>query len=93
MVTPILTWYLTLQLMALLGLPLAFRLFRHLESRGYAAAKALGLLLTGVLFWWGGILHLWHNTAGAVATAGGLVLLAGLLLMRGHWDEAARVVA
>jgi len=87
MVTPILTWYLTLQLMALLGLPLAFRLFRHLESRGYAVAKALGLLLTGVLFWWGGILQLWHNTAGAMATAGGLVLLAGLLLMRGHWHE------
>jgi YYY domain-containing protein len=83
----ILFFYLTLQLFALVGLPLAFAWLRHLPSRGYAAAKALGLLLTGVLFWWGGILHLWSNTAGATLTAAGLLFTVGLWAMRHRWEE------
>jgi YYY domain-containing protein len=86
MVISIVTWYLALQLMAVVGLPLAFAALRRLPSRGYATAKALGLLLTGVVFWWGGILHLWPNTRGAALAAAGVVLALGLLLMRGRWD-------
>ena len=87
MVTSILVWYLALQFMALMGLPLAFSLFRRLPSRGYGTAKALGLLLTGVIFWWGGILRLWNNTSGGVLTAAAIVLIAGLVLMRRLWHE------
>ncbi|MGC9521387.1 MAG: DUF2298 domain-containing protein [Anaerolineae bacterium] len=87
MLTSIIAWYLTLQFMALIGWPLAFAILRRLPSRGYAVAKALGLLLTGVVFWWGSILHLWENTAGAVLTASSLVLAAGLWLMRRRWGE------
>jgi YYY domain-containing protein len=83
-------WYVTLQGFALIGWPLAFAWLRHLPSRGFAAAKALGLLLTGVVFWWGGSLRLWHNTTGAVVTAAFLVLGLGLWLMRGRWREAGR---
>ncbi|MCD6286966.1 MAG: hypothetical protein J7M39_13735 [Anaerolineae bacterium] len=87
MVTSILIWYLVLQSMALMGLPLAFSLFKRLPSRGYGTAKALGLLLTGVIFWWGGILRLWENTSGGVLTAAAIVWIAGLVLMRRHWRE------
>ena len=87
MVTSILIWYLVLQFLALMGLPLAFSLFRRLPSRGYGTAKALGLLLTGVIFWWGGILRLWENTSGGVLTAAAIVWIAGLVLMRRHWRE------
>jgi YYY domain-containing protein len=87
MLTSVLTWYLVLQLLAVVGLPLAFALFRHLPSRGYATAKALGLLLTGIVFWWGNILHLWTNTGAAVLTAAALVCGAGLVLMRGQWRD------
>ena len=83
----LLPWYLTLQLFALAGLPLAFAWLRRLPSRGYAAAKVLGLLLSGVLFWWGGILQVWNNTPGAALTAAALLLLVGLWQMRGHWAE------
>jgi len=87
MVTSILVWYLVLQFMALMGLPLAFSLFKRLPSRGYGTAKALGLLLAGVIFWWGGILHLWENTSGGVLAAAAIVWIAGLVLMRRHWHE------
>ncbi len=87
MVTSILIWYLILQFLALMGLPLAFSLFKRLPSRGYGTAKALGLLLTGVIFWWGGILRLWENTSGGVLTAAAIVWIAGLVLMRRHWRE------
>ncbi len=66
MIQSILAWYLALQFFALAGLPVAFVVLHRLPSRGYATAKALGLLLSGTLFWWGGTLHLWRNTGGAV---------------------------
>lgn len=87
LINELLPWYLTLQLFALAGLPLAFAWLRRLPSRGYAAAKVLGLLLSGVLFWWGGILQVWNNTSGAALTAAALLLLVGLWQMRGHWAE------
>lgn len=83
----ILSWYLTLQLFALAGLPLAFVWLRALPSRGYTAAKALGLLLSGVLFWWSGILHLGANSAGTALTMAGLIFAVGLWALRGHGDE------
>ncbi len=87
MLRDILIWYGALQAMAVVGWPAAFAALRRLPSRGYATAKALGLLLTGVVLWWGGILHLWQNTPGAALMAGGLVLAVGLRLMRGMWPQ------
>jgi len=82
-----LTWYVTMQFFALAGLPLAFAWLRRLPSRGYAVAKALGLLLAGVIFWWGGILHLWENTTSAVLVAVVFIVVVGLWAMRGQWAE------
>lgn len=87
MIYNVLSWYLTLQLFALAGLPLAFAWLRNLPSRGFAAAKVLGLLLSGVLLWWGGITHLWANTTTAALTAAGLLLGTGIWSMRGRWSE------
>lgn len=85
----VLTWYLALQFLSLVGLPLTFAWLRRLPSRGYAAAKALGVLLTGVIFWWGSLMHLWGNTSAAVIVAAGALLGVGLWAMRGHWSEVA----
>ncbi len=87
MIRPFLMWYVTMQFFALAGLPLAFAWLRRLPSRGYAAAKALGFLLTGVVFWWGGIAHLWENTTSAILVAVGLVFAVGLWAMRRQWAE------
>jgi YYY domain-containing protein len=76
-----------MQFFALAGLPLAFVWLRRLRSRGYAAAKALGLLLTGVVVWWGGILHLWENTTSATLVAAGLVFGVGMWVLWRHRAE------
>ncbi len=83
-----LTWYLTMQVFALAGLPLAFVWLRRLRSRGYAVAKASGLLLSGVVMWWGGILHLWANTTSAILVAAGLVFAVGVWAL---WRQRAEV--
>ncbi len=83
----ILSWYLIVQLFALAGLPLALAWLHRLPSRGYAVAKALGLLLTGVLFWWGSIIHLWSNTASGALMAAVLICGMGLWMLRGRWAE------
>src|SRR5690349_5599103 len=47
----VLTWWLVIQALGLVGLPLAAFVFRALPDRGYPFAKALGLLATGYGAW------------------------------------------
>jgi YYY domain-containing protein len=65
----ILAWYLVVQLFYLAILPLAWRLFSFLPSRGYALAKALGLLLVSYVLWMGASFRLLPNTVGGVLFA------------------------
>ncbi len=44
-------WWLIVEILGLVTLPLAFRLFRALPDRGYALSKPLGILLCSYLFW------------------------------------------
>ena len=47
----ILVWWLIIEALGLVALPIALRLFRFLPDRGYAFAKPLGLLLTSYIVW------------------------------------------
>ncbi len=69
MIVPTIAWWLVIQLFALAALPLAWRLFGRLPSRGYPLTKALGLLLVSYLLWLGAILHLLPNDIGGIAVA------------------------
>jgi YYY domain-containing protein len=51
MVVSILIWWLVVQVFALVGMPWSAWLFRSLPDRGYAQAKAFGLLITGFGAW------------------------------------------
>lgn len=51
LVMPVLVWWLMVEILGLVTLPLAFRLFRALPDRGYALSKPLGMLLCSYLFW------------------------------------------
>ncbi len=51
MIQDILLWWLVVQILGLLGLPLTTFLLRSLPDRGYAFSKSLGLLLTGYGAW------------------------------------------
>jgi len=47
----VLLWWLIIEAMGLIALPIALRLFRFLPDRGYAFARPLGLLLTSYIAW------------------------------------------
>ena len=78
----VLRFWLVIQVFALAALPLAWRLFGALPSRGYALAKPLGLLLVTYVLWMGGSLGLLRNSAGGVLAS--LALVAALSLWLGR---------
>ncbi len=75
-------FWLILEIFNLIGLPIAFRLLKNLPDRGYAFARALGLLLTGYLLWLAGSFGLLHNNLGGTGLA--MLAVAGL----GLWWQA-----
>ncbi len=87
MIFDILKWLLIVELFGLIGLPIAFRLFAPLPSRGYAFAKALALLLVGYFFWLLASFKFLMNTTSAVVFV--LVVLAGVSAYLAWRDRAA----
>lgn len=85
----VLRFWLVIQLFALAALPLAWRLFGALPSRGYALAKPLGLLLVTYVLWLGGSLGLLRNSVGGVLASLVLVAAASLWLGRDGLRRAA----
>jgi YYY domain-containing protein len=83
-----LSWYLVITLIGLFSLPIAFRLFSRLGSRGYALIRPLSLLVWGFAFWLMCSLGVLQNDLGGVLTAFGFLILFSVLLMRkGKWKE------
>ncbi len=62
----ILIWWLLLQIMGWLSLPIAMRIFRWLPDRGYSFSKALGLLLISYFLWMGASTGLLNNDLGGI---------------------------
>jgi len=71
----ILNWWLIVEVIGLLALPVTLRLLRHLPERGYGFAKPLGLLLSGYLLWIGCSFGFLRNTRTATLF---VLLLVGL---------------
>ncbi|MFP4322825.1 MAG: DUF2298 domain-containing protein [Anaerolineales bacterium] len=78
----VLIWWLLSSLAGLAAWPLLARLLPDLPSRGYAVARAAGLMLVGFIFWFAGSLGLWTNTPGAIVLAWLLVLGAAAYVWR-----------
>jgi drug/metabolite transporter (DMT)-like permease len=71
-----LRWWLILQVIGVVSLPLFLAFFRRLPDRGYALSKPFGLLLLGYTFWLlNSMRALPNSVAGIVFT---MVLLAAL---------------
>jgi len=72
----VLFWWLVLLAIGLAATPLAWVVFRNLHDRGYALAKALGLLCVGLVTWWLASLRLlpnaWYTMLLALVALGGL---------------------
>ena len=95
----VLSWWLLASLAGLAALPLCFSLLRALPDRGYTLARALGLLLTGFVFWLGVSLGLLGNTSGSILLAWLIVVGTALALyarrgratdLRRWWRENRR---
>jgi len=86
--TDVLLWWLALEGLGWLVLPLAASLFQTLPDRGYPLAKALGLLVTGYFFWLTCTLGVLENTQGAIVLVA-LVLAAGCWLPNRTWRQRA----
>ncbi|MGB9724444.1 MAG: DUF2298 domain-containing protein [Chloroflexia bacterium] len=79
----LLLWWLLVEFLGLLALPLTLLLFRNLPDRGYPLARLVGILLPSFLAWF---LGMWQLASyGPALLAGSLFLLAvlsGWLLLR-----------
>lgn len=67
--TESISWYFSSSLLGWLAFPLTFRLFPALADRGYALARAVGILLWGWLFWIFASLGILRNDLGGVLFA------------------------
>ncbi len=83
MIGSILRWWLVIQLISIVALPLTAFLFRHLPLRGYPFSKALGLLCVGYGGWLLAMLGLAPFEAGLLVA---VLLLVGLV----GWRVAGR---
>ncbi len=85
----IFSWWLLASLAGAGALPLTFSLLRSLPDRGYTLARALGLLLTGFIFWLGTSLGLLSNTPGSMVLAWLILASCGaaLFLRRAHGSD------
>jgi len=84
---PLLAWFLVLQLIALLALPLTFSLFRNLADRGYLFSKALGVLIVGWGAWMIASLRLAPFTGWVLAFVLGLLALSsGWIAWKRRWE-------
>lgn len=70
-----LKWYLLLEVVGWMTLPLTWSVFQKLRSRGMYLSKAIGLLLWGFIYWWLTSLGLLKNDL-----AGALTVLVVLLV-------------
>jgi YYY domain-containing protein len=75
-------WWLVVEGIGLIALPIALLLFQRLPGRGYAFAKPLGILLGGYLFWLALSAHLLPNRPGSIVWVFLLIIAVDVLLVR-----------
>lgn len=73
---PVISWWLVIELIGLLALPLTWRLFARLPGRAYPLTKVLGLLLVSYALWLGATFHILPNNLGGALVS--LALVAAL---------------
>ena len=84
-----LRWYLVVQVLSLAAFVLAAPAFRRLADGGYAASKALGILLCGATLWSGTAVGVLRNEAGGAWLSLVALATAAVLLTRRWMAEQA----
>lgn len=86
---PLLRWWLLLELVGLVGLPISMVLLRALPGRGVCFRRPVGLLLSAYIFWLLVTLGLLQNTTASAALALGIVALVSLVLV---WRQGQSLI-
>lgn len=80
----IVAWWLCIEIIGLITLPLVFTVFKSLPDRGYALSKALAILLVGYFLWLASILHIFPNARGTAILIILVLSVVSLLLLARH---------
>ncbi|HEU0073468.1 MAG TPA: DUF2298 domain-containing protein, partial [Dehalococcoidia bacterium] len=90
MIAETFAWWLVIEAVGLVALPIAFVLFQRLPGAGYAFAKPLGLLLTGYLFWLALTAHALPNRPGSIVWVLLALVAVDFLIWRRRGPEIRR---
>ena len=85
-------WWLIVEAIGLIALPIALMAFRRLPGAGYAFAKPLGILLGAYLFWLALSLHILPNRPGSIVWVFLLLVAVDALLVRGRWPQLVQAL-
>ncbi|MHB0858443.1 MAG: DUF2298 domain-containing protein [Anaerolineae bacterium] len=83
----VLIWWLALEIIAIVALPLTLRILRFLPDRGLGLARHLGLLVCGYLFWLLVSLGVLQNTLSSIVAVLGIVAAVSVVLWLRHGEE------
>ena len=83
-------WYLVVQVLALLALPLTLRVLARLPDRGYSAAKVVGILLVSVVMWLGYSYGLMRHDVGSAWLSVAVVAVLSAVAGRGELAQIRR---
>lgn len=81
------SWWISVEALGLIALPIAFLLFSGLPDRGYAFTKPLGMVLVGYLFWLIGLTGLLPSNRWTLILVMVLVALVSIYLLRRRGRE------
>jgi YYY domain-containing protein len=84
---PVPVWALMMWLLGVLAFPITFVLFHAFADRGYAFAKALGILFAAWFAWTLSSYHLMPFGRLPVLLGLGVMLVYGVFVVRKHWQE------
>ncbi|HQK05394.1 MAG TPA: hypothetical protein PK558_05355, partial [Anaerolineaceae bacterium] len=84
----IFVWYLVGTFVGVIALPLVFRFFPSLPSRGFALARPLGLLIWGFTFWLLASFGVLQNDLGGQVLAVLILLAFSLAELKGTRKDA-----
>ena len=84
---PLLAWFLILELIGLLALPVTLTTFQHLTDRGYIFSKSIGLLLIGWGSWMVSSLRIAPFTWWVILLVAMIFASISFFITRRRWDE------
>jgi YYY domain-containing protein len=71
-----LLWWIIVEIIGWLALPIALRVLRWLPDRGYIFSKSIGLLVASYILWLGASTHILSNDMGGILAA--ILIMAGI---------------